>query len=110
MRRSFDQRKARLLIALAVLASGQLMALLPSCETAVTTLNPCGSIFGFCDPTDIDRMFGSVPDFNLDPSCTIPFYGVDNPQGGGGGGGGGAQLGVCATSPVYPFTPGPRPD
>jgi len=91
-----------------VFASG----LLPSCQTALTTVNPCGSIFGFCDPTDIDLLFADVPDYNLDPTCTIPYYGVyGDDQGGGGGGGGGQQnLGTCATTPVFPFNPGSRPE
>jgi hypothetical protein len=85
--------------------------LLPSCETALTTVNPCGSIFGFCEPTDMDVLFGDVPDWDLDPTCTIPYFDSTEFQGGGGGGGGGQQnLGRCAGGPIFPFTPGPRPD
>ena len=70
-------------------------------------VHPCGTIFGFCEPTDIDRMFADIPDYDLDPSCTIPYYGLDA----GGAAGGGAQgLGACSTTPVYPFTPGARPE
>ena len=106
MTRSPKNRSPRLTIALAVLLCGQVMALLPSCETVATTVNPCGTIFGFCDPIDVDLMFADIPDFDLDPSCTIPYYGINGDQTGGGGGG---QTGQCAQSPVYPFTPGPRP-
>ena len=87
--------------------------LLPSCETALTTVNPCGSVFGFCDPQDLDLLFADVPDYDLDPSCTIPYFGVNNGRdgGGGGGGGGGSQqnLGQCSLVPIFPFTPGNRP-
>lgn len=103
MRQSPRVRKPRLVIVLAVLACGQVLALFPSCESTLTTINPCGSIFGFCDPTDIDLMFADIPDYDLDPSCSIPYYGVQNP-----GAAGGAD--ACATSPIYPYTPGPRPD
>lgn len=77
----------------------------PSCETTLTTLNPCGSIFGFCNPQDIDRLFADIPDFDLDPTCTIPFFGLDNPAQGGGQGG----AGICSNTPIFPFTPGARP-
>jgi hypothetical protein len=108
MKRSPMSKRSWLLLSTAALVCGQVLALLPSCETALTTLNPCGSIFGFCEPTDIDLMFAEVPDFDLDPSCTIPYYGTYG-ETGAGGGGGGAALGNCATTPVYPFTPGSRP-
>ena len=102
----------RAVIAMAVLSSGTAMAaIFPSCETIATTVNPCGTIFGFCSPSDVDLMFGSVPDFDIDPTCTVPLFGVNNPQGGGGGGGAGGQnLGICSTTPIFPFTPGPRPE
>ncbi|MFQ5489796.1 MAG: hypothetical protein ACE5GE_03650 [Phycisphaerae bacterium] len=85
-------------------------SLFPSCKTALTTFNPCGSVFGFCNPSDIDRLFADVPDFDLDPTCTIPFFGLDNPNTTGTGGGGGGQVqGTCTGAPIFPFTPGPRP-
>ena len=110
MERGPRKTKGRTFISLAVLLTGSLAVsgLLPSCETALTTFNPCGSIFGFCEPQDIDLMFADIPDYDLDPSCTIPYFGINNPDAPGGGGGAGAQ-GNCATSPVYPFTPGARP-
>ena len=104
MSRAPKNRRSQFLTVMAVLACGQVLALLPSCESTLTTLNPCGSIFGFCDPTDIDVMFADIPDYDLDPSCSIPYYGVQNPGAGTG------PAGACATSPVYPYTPGPRPD
>lgn len=63
-------------------------------------MNPCGSIFGFCDPIDVDLMFADIPDYDLDPTCSIPYYGVTNP----------AFAGTCSTAVTYPYTPGPRPD
>ena len=97
--------KGRLLALSAMVVVGCNLALFPSCKTVATTVNPCGSIFGFCDPTDVDRLFADIPDYDLDPTCTIPYYGLDA----GGGGAGGQGLGQCSTTPVYPYTPGPRP-
>jgi len=71
---------------LAVLTAGAAFQI-PSCEGVLTTFNPCGTIFGFCNSRDIDLLFADVPDFNLDPSCTIPFFGVNNP----------GDAGDCAT-------------
>ena len=34
-------------------------------------INPCGTIID-CDPVEWDLMFNSYPDWNLDPTCTIP--------------------------------------
>ena len=104
-----SSRKTKRWMGAAVIALiGCNMAIFPSCETIVTTVNPCGTIFGFCDPTDIDRIFADFPDFDLDPTCSIPFFGLD--AGGQQGGGGGQQnLGTCSPAPIFPFTPGPRP-
>ena len=103
---SSPTKKAVLAVAAVVLGCN--LALFPSCETVLTTVNPCGTIFGFCQPTDIDRMFADIPDYDLDPSCTIPYYGLD--AGGQAAGGGAQGLGVCSATPVYPFTPGSRPE
>ena len=99
MQRLSGRMKRRTLIALAVLLTGNLAGLLPSCETTLTTFNPCGSIFGFCEPHDVELLFADIPDYELDPTCTIPYFGINNPDATGGTGG--AQ-GTCATSPVYP--------
>jgi hypothetical protein len=83
-----------------VLAAGGIAtAILPSCETTLTTFNPCGSVFAFCEPYEVDRIFAGVPDFYYDPSCTIPFFGLDpaNPAG------------ECSTTETF-ITPGQRPD
>ncbi len=95
-------------VALAATLLGCNLAIFPSCKTAATVLNPCGSVLGFCDPTDITQLFGDVPNFEDDPSCSIPFFGLAGDQGGGGGGGG-QNVGTCSTVPIYPFTPGARP-
>lgn len=84
--------------ALAAMSTGAVMQI-PSCEGVLTTVNPCGTVFAFCNARDIDALFGSVPDFYLDPTCTIPFFGVNNPE----------AAGDCATIEIYPTTPGPRP-
>ena len=65
---------------------------LPSCKGLLTTFNPCGTLLGFCSEEDIDLLFASIPDFDLDPTCTIPF----------------ATGGGCAGGPILP-NPGPRP-
>ncbi|GJM25106.1 MAG: hypothetical protein DHS20C16_15210 [Phycisphaerae bacterium] len=88
---------------------------IPSCSTLARVFNPCGTVFAFCNARDVDALFGDIPDYSLDPSCTIPFFGIDNDggggtTGGGGGiGGGGGQVGNCATQEIFPTTPGPRP-
>lgn len=67
------------------------LGFLPSCETVLTTANPCGTVFAFCDPYEIEQIFADLPDFEADPTCTIPFFGYDpsnnNPNG-------------CATNPI----------
>ena len=106
MLRLSGMNKKRLLVVAAVVV-GCPLALFPSCKTVATTVNPCGSIFGFCDPTDVDRLFADIPDYDLDPTCSIPYYGLDA---GAQTGGGQQGLGQCSPTPVYPFTPGPRPE
>ncbi len=79
----------RLAILMASAASGGIVLLsLPSCEAVLTTVNPCATVFEFCDANDIELLFADVPDFDLDPTCTIPFLagcsaGNIFPQGGG---------------------------
>lgn len=71
---------------------GTSLAILPSCEGLLTTINPCGTILNFCTQEDIDLLFADVPDYDLDPTCTIPF--ATGPD--------------CAGGPIFP-TPGSRP-
>lgn len=61
------------LTALALLGGGTAFLSIPSCQTLLTTFNPCGNVFEFCDPNDIPLLFANVPDYNLDPTCTIPY-------------------------------------
>ena len=92
--------KHRILVGLALIGSGgAVFGLLPSCEGVLTTFNPCGTIFAFCEPRDIDTLFADIPEFELDPTCSIPYYGVDHP----------GTLGTCSPTETYPHTPGPRP-
>ena len=107
MKKKSKNSKAGLLALAVAFVGCNFAAIFPSCETTLTTLNPCGSVLGFCNAIDIDRLFGDIPDFELDPSCSIPFFGLDPDQGGGGGGG--QNVGTCSTVPIFPFTPGPRP-
>jgi hypothetical protein len=44
----------------------------------------------------VDLLFATVPDYSLDPSCTIPYYGL-NPDA--------DSVGDCTTQPLY-RTPG----
>lgn len=68
-----DTRNYRLLgVALTLLAGGSLLGL-PSCEGVLTTINPCATVFEFCDGNDIDLLFADIPDYDLDPTCAIPF-------------------------------------
>lgn len=55
------------------LAGGTTFISLPSCEAILTTVNPCATVFAFCDANDIDLLFADIPDFDLDPTCTIPL-------------------------------------
>ncbi len=67
---------------------------LPSCEAILTTFNPCGNILGFCTEEDLDLLLcDTIPCFDIDPTCTVPF----------------ATGPGCAGGPILP-NPGPRPD
>ena len=79
------------------------LGFLPSCEGVLTTLNPGGSILGAISAEDIDLLFTDVPDWNYDPTCTIPGFGFDPDSAGA------VPTGECADQPVYPNTPGARP-
>ena len=77
----------------AVLGGGTAFGILPSCETVLTTVNPCGTVFAFCDPFEIEQLFASIPDFEADPTCVIPFFGFDPDNAG--------EANGCATTPVF---------
>ncbi len=69
-----------------------------ACRELTQFLNPCETVFpgsgglggGICDEEDLDRLNGPIPDFQNDPTCTIPFACSDDP-------------------PFGSFGPGPRP-
>ena len=75
---------------------------IPSCQGALTTVNPCGSVFAFCEPSDIDLIFSDIPNYELDPTCTLPGFGFGAPDTD-------VPTAGCSNQPVYPYTPGPRP-
>jgi hypothetical protein len=106
MKRSTPQTQAhrgmrRALVGCAILAMGTAFQL-PSCQGVLTTFNPCGTVFGFCTAEELDALFAPIPDFSLDPTCSIPFFGV-NPNTSG-------SAGTCGTVNVFGNTPGPRPE
>lgn len=55
------------------ISGGTLFLSLPSCETTLKTLNPCATVLDFCDANDIELLFADIPDYRLDPTCTIPY-------------------------------------
>ncbi len=69
-----------------------------ACRNLTQFLNPCETVFpgsdapggGICDEEDLDRLNGTIPDFQNDPTCSIPFACSDDP-------------------PFGSFGPGPRP-
>jgi len=91
MKRSIAVRKLLTSAALG-LSGGVTLLWIPSCETVLTTFNPCSTILEFCDENDIDLLFADVPDYELDPTCTVPY------------------LAGCSTGNIYPDSPGARPD
>ena len=51
-------------------------------QTAALSLNPCGTLFAFCTADDWLRAIDPLvtyPDFELDPSCTMPYQCGDYP-------------------------------
>jgi hypothetical protein len=94
-------RTTRFLVGLAVITTGSAFLSIPSCEGFLTTVNPCGTVFSFCEPYEIDALFADVPDYSLDPTCSIPFYGIY--------GNAGSDSGTCADQVIFPTTPGQRP-
>jgi len=59
-----------------------------ACRELTEIMNPCGTVFSFCSPEDLDFLNRDIPDFENDPTCTI--------------------YGACGDTP-YPPGPGPRP-
>ena len=63
-----------------------------ACSGLAQFLNPCETVFpaDVCTVQDFERLNGPIPDFQNDPTCTIPF--------------------LCSPDPPFgTFGPGPRP-
>jgi hypothetical protein len=99
-----------------VLAGGSVLG--SGCMNTLASINLCGTVFTFCTPTDqLNLLFPmlELPDFDTDPSCTIPLgcggsdvlppleggpgggetdEPIDDSGGGLGGGGGGGGGGI----------------
>ena len=73
MTRSKKVRFKRCVFVLATaLTSTMYVSLGGACEWVTTRFDPCGTLLGNCSPGTFDLAFASVPDFDLDPTCTIP--------------------------------------
>ena len=64
----------RRLLMRAALFSGCLFALVNStqCEWMLERFDPCGTILANCEPGSLQLQFADVPDYDYDPTCTIP--------------------------------------
>lgn len=84
-----------------VLTTGAVMQFDFSCtgvaERMANNINPCGTILN-CDPEEYDLLTTDFPNWNLDPTCTIPGAcgGPSYPLPSGGGG---------TSTPTTPTTP-----
>ena len=72
VRAQIRQRAKRLMLAGVALMCGFTFLYIPSCKGILTTFDPCGTILGNCTPGTFDLLFADVPDYNVDPTCTIP--------------------------------------
>lgn len=73
MTRSKSHRLTRLFMLAATSFGATIYVSLGSaCEFAATRFDPCGTLFGNCSPGSFDLAFASIPDYDLDPTCTIP--------------------------------------
>ncbi len=91
----------RAFIGMAALGTGTAFLGIPSCEGVLTTFNPCGTVLAFCTAEELDALFSPIPNYNLDPTCSIPYFGLDPANSG--------VIGTCSPVNVYNTTPGPRP-
>ena len=80
---------------LAIVAAGAAVFGIPSCQGMLTTFNPCGTVFDFCEPYEIDALFADTSDYTLDPTCSIAYFGVYSED----------DAGDCSTSVLYLNTP-----
>ncbi|MEP0842783.1 MAG: hypothetical protein HRF43_08735 [Phycisphaerae bacterium] len=56
---------------LAVCACGTTFQVAGCLSQLGQNFNPCGTVLN-CDPTDFDALFLDAPDFEFNPTCTIP--------------------------------------
>ena len=91
------RRTTRALVALATISVGCTFISIPSCKGLLTTFNPGDTIFSSFSATDINGLWADVPDWELDPTCTIPYYGINHTTTTGG---------TCADHDIYSNTPG----
>lgn len=61
-----------MVMAAAILTATVFQSLGGACEYALTRFDPCGTILANCQPGTFDLLFSDVPNFTLDPTCTIP--------------------------------------
>ena len=45
---------------------------LGACVELANFINPCTTVLALCDQQDLDFLTHTIPDFEFDPSCTIP--------------------------------------
>lgn len=71
----WTKKKNRILMAVtAALAGGTVLQ--SNCANALYSLPICGGVLTFCTPSDqlgVLYPLLDVPDFNADPSCTVPL-------------------------------------
>ncbi len=63
-----------------------------ACRELTRFMNPCETVFpgDICTVQDLERLNGPIPDFQNDPTCTIPY--------------------LCSPDPPFgTWGPGPRP-
>ena len=66
-------RSIQRVVTAAVLLTGTLFfSLGGACEVATQYFDPCGTILANCTPGSFQLQFADVPDWNVDPGCTIP--------------------------------------
>jgi len=86
MRRWYYKRKNVVFAAGVMLAGGTVFQ--GTCANALFSLPICGAVLTFCTPFDqVNVLFPllTTPDFNADPSCTIPLGCTGQPNSEGDG-------------------------
>jgi hypothetical protein len=72
--RKYKILKKALLGVSVLLAGGTVLS--NGCMNTVASINLCGTVFTFCTPGDQLSLFWpylEIPDYEADPSCTIPM-------------------------------------